>query len=102
MCPGAPCTPHKLRPLWLAGHNVFCCGTQPINSPCSVVVQLTSAMAAVREALADAKSPAKRENALHLIAALFNASPVAVEPFAVPLLPLVLERCSDKVPLCLP
>jgi hypothetical protein len=66
-------------------------------------VQLASAMAAVREALADAKAPAKRENALHLIAALFNASPVAVEPFAVPLLPLVLERCSDKVPLlCLP
>lgn len=54
-------------------------------------------MGAVKEALADAKAPAKRENALHLVAALFNAGPVAVEPFAVPLLPLILERCSDKV-----
>lgn len=62
--------------------------------------QLSAAMAQVQEALKDAKAPAKREAALHLVHALSNQDAAATEPFAVPLMPSLLERCSDKVCLC--
>ena len=60
-------------------------------------LQLGSLVTKLEQALNDTKAPLKREHSLHLLAALSSSSGVVVEPFVVPLLPQLLERCSDQV-----
>jgi elongation factor 3 len=67
------------------------------STPVERSAELGSLVAKLKQALTDAKAPLKREHSLHLLAALSSSSGVVVEPFVVPLLPQLLERCSDQV-----
>ncbi len=51
----------------------------------------------LKAASTDAKAPAAREGAFVAYADLATGAPRLAEPYLVPMLPTILDKCSDKV-----
>ena len=51
----------------------------------------------LKAASTDAKAPAAREGAFVAYAELAAGAPRLAEPYLVPMLPTILDKCSDKV-----
>ena len=70
------------------------------RSLCEVVLsrlQVSGLLDQLKAAATDAKAPAAREGAFVAYAALAGGAPRLAEPYLVPMLPTILDKCSDKV-----
>lgn len=68
-----------------------------MNPYTEVGLQVSGLLDQLKAASTDAKAPAAREGAFVAYADLAAGAPCLTEPYLVPMLPTILDKCSDKV-----
>ena len=99
--PNLPCGLHESVPA-VPKHNHDSIVRVPLLKLLCLWLQVSGLLDQLKAASTDAKAPAAREGAFVAYGALAAGAPALAEPYLVPTLSTILEKCSDKVCVAIP